>query len=112
MLEKLFWFLKSDREWRVLGIVIWIILVAFSGLVFYVNHYLPHGPMYATGDVVCQDDNQGQCGPGYKEDLSLVNIPAWAKDVREYWLLPWIGLILLGGLASGRPKGGYTASGS
>jgi len=92
------------RETALLGAVIWILYFALSLLTFYVNHYLPHGPMFATGDVVCESDEQGPCGPEYKEGLSAVKIATWARVVREYWLLPWVGLALLGALVSGKMR--------
>lgn len=68
---------------------IWIPFTLLLGLIFYVNHNLPHGPAYFTGEIVCQNDDRGPCGPEYKEDLSRVNIPNWAKFCRgsEAWLI-------------------------
>lgn len=54
---------------------------------YYVNHHLPHGPSYPTGDIVCQNDGRGPCGEAYEEDLRELNIPEWAKFLRENGLL-------------------------
>ena len=70
-------------------------------MIFYVNHYLPHGPSYPTGDIVCQNDDRGPCREEYKEDLRGLNIPNWAKFLRgsEGWGLV-IGLLIAGGVIS------------
>ena len=61
---------------------VWGAVVLVFGLIFYVNHYLPHGPSYPTGDVVCQNDDRGPCREEYKEDMRRLNIPNWAKFLR------------------------------
>lgn len=68
---------------KILAVTIWTVFIAIFALGFYVNHYLPHGPSYPTGDVVCQNDDRGPCGEQYKEDLRYVNIPNWAKLLRS-----------------------------
>jgi len=78
-------------------IIVWVSFVITSGLVFYVNHYMPHGPSYATGEYVCENDDRGPCGPEYKEDTQNLNIPNWAIFIKnsEGQLL-WMGLLFLG----------------
>lgn len=66
-------------------------LVGALALAFYVNHYMPHGATHATGDIACQSDDRGPCGEERKEDLSQLDIPEWAKFVREYF----VGALLL-----------------
>lgn len=73
-------------------------------LTFYVNYYMPHGPKYSTGDVVCQHDGQGPCGEAMVEDMSELDIPDWAKFLRKN--LVWTLFFLVGGavLASARSQ--------
>ncbi|KKU88618.1 MAG: hypothetical protein UY16_C0004G0013 [Candidatus Gottesmanbacteria bacterium GW2011_GWA2_47_9] len=52
-------------------------------LIYYVNHYLPKGPMIATGDVVCQNDGRGSCGESSVEDVRNLKIPEWAKFFKK-----------------------------
>lgn len=78
------------------AVTIWILFFATFGLTYYVNNYLPHGPSYPTGEIVCQNDDRGPCGEVYKEDMRNLNIPDWAKFLREYFLVPVIGLGILG----------------
>ena len=56
--------------------------------------WLPHGPSYPTGDVVCPD--RGPCGDEYKEDMRTIAIPAWAKFLRNYDFLTIVFLLLAG----------------
>jgi hypothetical protein len=62
---------------------IWLLVIVIAGLTVYVNYYLPHGPMYPTGDIVCENDDRGPCSGEYKEDLTNLNIPNWAKLFRS-----------------------------
>ncbi|MFA5778483.1 MAG: hypothetical protein WC870_03305 [Candidatus Paceibacterota bacterium] len=73
----------SGRFRKSLAIIIWATFSVILGLTFYVNHYLPHGSSYPTGEIVCRNDDRGPCGEQYKEDLRGVNIPSWAKFLRE-----------------------------
>lgn len=83
---------------------VWTLFFGVAALTFYVNHYMPHGPSYDTGDVVCQNDGRGPCGELYKEDLSAVNIPDWAKFLREDFVLVLVGLGILGFYLSAKAK--------
>jgi hypothetical protein len=77
--------------------IVWIGFVVISGLVFYVNHYLPHGPSYSTGEYVCINDDRGPCSLEYKEYLRNLNIPNWAKFFKKSeGELLWMGLLFLG----------------
>ncbi len=71
--------------------LIWIVLAIVMSLTFYVNHYMPHGPSYPTGDIVCQNDDRGPCGEEYREDMTGLDIPDWAKTLRENFA----GLVML-----------------
>jgi len=84
-----------------LAIFIWTSVVIMIGLMFYVNHYMPHGPSYPTGEYVCDHDDRGTCREEYIEDMSKLNIPDWAKFVRSSagWCLIFA-LVIAGGVAS------------
>jgi len=98
-----------DAGWRCAAGAIWLTAIGLGGGIYYVNHHLPHGPMYATGDVVCQNDDRGPCGEEYREDFENLDIPDWAKFLKgsEAGLL-LMGLVFAGIIASVRPRGGYT----
>lgn len=97
-----------DTVWRCAAGAIWLAAISLGGGIYYVNHYLPHGPMYATGEVVCQNDDRGPCGEEHKEDYRRLDIPDWAKLLKgsEAELL-LMSLVVAGILASQRPSGGY-----
>ena len=71
---------------KVLSVAIWVVLVALMADAYYLNHDTPRGPMYATGDVVCMNDDR-DCGPEQKEDVSNLDLPDWQKWLKLYWLL-------------------------
>jgi hypothetical protein len=72
----------TKKAWKLIAIISWILFVALFGIGYYVNHYMPHGQFYSTGDYVCQNDDRGPCHEEYKEDLRFLNIPKWAKFIR------------------------------
>jgi hypothetical protein len=78
-------------------ILLWSAFFWVAGVAYYVNHYLPHGQRYATGDFVCQNDDRGPCGEQSIEGLTDVDIPNWAQFFRNG---PWV-LVLLGLGATG-----------
>lgn len=80
-----------------LTILIWIGFFIVSVLIYYVNHYLPKGPIYPTGDIVCEYDNRGRCGESYEEDVRGLDVPEWAKFFKksEGGLL-WMALLFWG----------------
>lgn len=91
---------------KILAIVIWTALIIMFGLCFYVNHYLPHGPSYPTGDYVCQYGDRGPCGEAYEEDMGKLNIADWAKFLRSSaGMLLLFGLVIAGIIASTKMKG-------
>lgn len=93
------------KLWFILTIIIWVAFFIVSGLTIYVNYYLPHGPSYPTGEIVCQNDDSGPCREEYKEDLSKVNIPNWAKFLRKSeGQLLWLGLLFIGIIISSMDK--------
>lgn len=69
---------------KIFAVAIWSAFLVVMSLTFYVNHYLPHGPSYSTGEIVCQNDDRGPCSEEYKEDMRVLDIPDWAKFLREY----------------------------
>ena len=83
--------------WQFATIVVWIASFGVLGSIYYVNHYLPHGPMYPTGDIVCQNDDRGPCKEAYKEDMRGLDIPSWAKFFkRADGKILWIVLLTAG----------------
>jgi hypothetical protein len=102
-------FYNKKTIWRIASIFIWSTLGLFFGLGLYVNHFLPHGPTYPTGwtcDTTLRSAD-GECGPTYKEDLSKVDIPGWAKLVRktnDSSLFVVVGLIIAGIVATSEAR--------
>jgi hypothetical protein len=89
-----------------LAIVIWIAVIVVGGLTYYVNHYLPHGEEYSTGEYVCPNDTSGPCREQYKEDLRGLDIPEWAKFLRKSdGQLVFFGLLFAGLTLSSWKKG-------
>jgi hypothetical protein len=84
-----------DKMWNWAGKMIWVIVVIIAGGVYYVNHYMPHGPKHNVGDET------------YWEDVSGLNIPDWAKFLRTRGIVLFMSLAFVGILVSGRPKGGF-----
>lgn len=68
---------------KMLAIIIWSAFIIILGLTVYVNYYLPHGPSYSTGEIICRNDDRGPCGEQYAEDLRGLDIPRWAKFLRQ-----------------------------
>jgi len=91
---------------RVLIILIWISFFITSFLIYYVHHFLPEGPSYSTGEVVCMNDERGPCGEKYQEDVRNLDIPNWAKFFKtsDGWLL-WWALLFAGGIMSNKKDG-------
>ncbi len=73
----------KKENYNILRVIAWYLFVIYIGLTIYVNYFLPHGPSYSTGEIVCLNDDRGPCGPEYKEDVRSLNIPEWAKFVRR-----------------------------
>jgi len=96
----------SKKIWLILSIISWIAFIIISGVTYYVNYHLPHGPIYDTGYTVCEDST-GSCGEKYDEDLRGLNIPNWAKFFREdkVSFLFWLGLALVAILSSCKANG-------
>ncbi len=49
---------------------------------YYVNNYMPHGQMIATGQEVCINDGR-TCGEKYVEDTRNLDIPDWVRFLKE-----------------------------
>jgi len=95
----------NKKIWQVLAIIIWAAFFIVAGLIYYVNHYLPHGPSYPTGEYACGFDDRGPCVEEYKEDLRNVNIPNWAKFLRRSeGMLLLFGLGIAGAVISSKSK--------
>jgi hypothetical protein len=87
----------SKNFCRTISIMVWVAFFTVGGLIYYANHHLPHGPSYPTGEIVCQNGERCPCAEEYKEDLSNINIPNWAKFLkRSEGLLLFFGLGLVG----------------
>lgn len=99
-------FISSDYlspKWKkYFATTIWSSVLVLVGLTLYVNYYMPHGPIYPTDFVICQNDDRGPCSEQYVEDLRNVDIPNWAKFLRrsEGGLLLY-GLLILGMVVNG-----------
>lgn len=98
----------SQETAKVLAKVVWVVFFIIAGLTFYVNHYMPHGPSYPSGDIICQNDGRGPCGESLIEDMSELDIPGWAKFLRRYMVLVFltigIGGLYLSAIANGKIK--------
>lgn len=66
---------------RIVCIIVCMACATTLGATYYVNYYMPHGPSYPTGEILCGD--RGPCGDEYKEDVRGLDIPSWAKFLRE-----------------------------
>lgn len=77
---------KKSKRYNVLRKVTWILCLVTFAFIFYVNWYMPHGPMINSGTEICWDPRGGeggQCKDEYVEDTRSLNIPLWAKFLRE-----------------------------
>jgi len=70
--------------------IVWTAWIVAIGLVFYVNHSMPHGEYYPTGEY---DDETGR--QIYWEDMIDLNIPEWAKFIRANTNAIFIGGLLV-----------------
>jgi energy-coupling factor transporter transmembrane protein EcfT len=90
---------------KIVSICLWICFAVFSFLFYYSNHHYEKGPMFDTGDVVCQFDDRGPCAEQYIEDPRYLNIPWWAKLFKtSAGELLWIGTFLAAGIVSATSK--------
>lgn len=90
--------------------LIWGACALIFALTIYVNYYLPHGPMIYTGEEECITPDKGgeQCRDEYFEDMRRLNIPDWAKFIREDWEKLLWSLFALGMAAQvGKKKDGH-----
>ena len=86
----------SRRVAATLAVGIWALFFLLGGITYYVNHHMPRGPSYPTGEIVCQNDERGPCGEEHKEDMRGLDIPEWAKLVREHFVIALISLLMAG----------------
>ncbi len=98
----------SQQTAKILARIVWISFFLLAVVTFYVNHYMPHGPLYSTGDIVCQNDGRGPCGESFIEDTRDLDIPEWAKFLRHHFVLVFIvfgiGGLYLSAIAEGRKE--------
>lgn len=85
---------KKARKRISIGIWVACIITFASG--YYVNHYLPQGEMYTTGEIVCLNDGRGPCGEEHREDLIGLDNPNWAIFLKEYDTVLLMALVLAG----------------
>ena len=79
---------------RPLSRIVWTVFVAVLVYGIYNTWYLPHGPSFPTGREICPE--VGPCSDEMHEDLSGLNIPAWAKVFREHETEIILVLLVLG----------------
>ena len=85
----------STKAWIVWEIIVWGLMVILILATIVSNWMMPRGTFVDTGDVSCPD--VGQCQEQYYEDTSNVNIPSWARLLRnDGFILPAIALGVLG----------------
>jgi len=90
---------------KVISICLWICFVAFTFLFYYSNHHYERGPMFDTGDVVCQYDDRGPCAEQYIEDPRYLDIPWWAKLFKtSAGELLWFATLFAAGITSTASK--------
>jgi len=87
-----------------LSVIIWVSFFVVLVLSYYVNYYLPHGPSYPTGEIICQNDDRGPCREQYVEDMRNLNIPDWAKIFRLWGIPLLMGLAFAGIVVSIKNK--------
>jgi len=86
----------SDKRWLLYRVVVWSSFLVVSWLLYYVHHSLPEGPLYPTGEYVCQNDDRGPCREDYIEDVRDLDIPSWAKFFKKSeGELLWMGLFFV-----------------
>jgi hypothetical protein len=66
-----------------LCLIVWITLFVLMGLIYYVNHYMPHGEYYPTGEYVSRYEG-GPMVEKYKEYLRELNIPNKNQILRYF----------------------------
>lgn len=83
--------------WKYIARFIVSLCLIFGALTFYVNWYMPHGEKIYTGDPVCSAGERGSCSESFKEDLITIEIPDWAKFIRNNG----VGLFMILAIVSG-----------
>jgi hypothetical protein len=95
----------GEKLRKMLMITVWTAFLIATFLFYYSNHHFPRGPMFDTGDVVCQNDGRGPCAEEYIEDPRYLDIPEWAKFFkRSDGKVLWLGL-LFAGIVVSKKKG-------
>jgi hypothetical protein len=85
----------SAKAWKRWEFIVWGAMAVLIIATIYSNWVLPRGNFIDTGDVNCPD--YGQCEEQYYEDTRNLNIPGWAKNLRnDGEILPFFGLLFLG----------------
>lgn len=81
----------SEFSKKSIRTITWITFIVVVGLMFYVNHYMPHGEIIYTGEVY------NESGKEYiYEDMRQLDIPDWAKLLRaKTGFILFIGIFVL-----------------
>lgn len=91
---------KKKTTLGILRTVTWVGAILTCLLYFYVNHFMPRGPIFNTGEEECIEYNDGRsmdCHDRYVEDTRGLNIPDWAKFLKNdtsSWVLGFIVLLI------------------
>ena len=97
----------SELTKKYIRLIVWIIVITLIGLTFYVNWYMPHGPMIDTGyEIEPPEWSRGGPVEKYVEDMRELNIPNWAKFLRKNTTGIFIIGLLVAGSISDRTKKG------
>lgn len=86
---------KKERVWRLAAKAIWLILTVILITTIYANNHYPHGTTIHTGEFSC-NDNGGGCAEDTKEDTRNLNIPQWAKFVKDNTNMAILAFFVLG----------------
>lgn len=92
----------GEKTKKYIAIVIWTVAIFVFVSGYYVNHYLPKGEMYPTGEIVCQNDDRGPCREEYKEDLRGLDNPSWAIFLKKNGVSILIALVFAGSMTSAK----------
>jgi hypothetical protein len=94
----------STKSWKIWEIIVWGLLVVLVIATVVSNWFMPRGNFIDTGEVNCPE-NGGQCHEEYYEDTRNLDIPSWAKHLRnDGFLFPTIGLGALGAYTTTQRK--------
>jgi len=95
--NKFFKLAKSKKFLSFLTMIIWVMFFVTTILLYCANHYYPKGPIFSTGDYICQNDGRGPCAEEFIEEVKSLNVPNWVKFFKKSGgELLWMGLLFMG----------------